>query len=134
MIRFQLPANEFNLPKLGRPTGVTRKVLDRMRKAKRLKHRGFSYTQIAKLFGITQQAVQYYLRPKDWKNRMTNAVKCERCGKKGSKLNCHHIDYLHDKVEILCNSCHMRSHKAIFRKRRKLTNLTKNYGKIKEPR
>lgn len=89
-----------------RPGGGQRskRVAERIEKAKLMKASGLTYKQIGKHFGVSRQMVQQYLRP-----NITVLEKCAKCGATENLL-VHHRDYRFGLIEILCTSCHSKLH------------------------
>lgn len=92
-------------PKGSRFTGkITRAIRDEIRI---MKQGGMTYQQIADSlpFDITYQAVQ---------QSITDAPKkscdCLACGRFCKNPHRHHLNYIHDEVVYLCDSCHRREH------------------------
>lgn len=100
---------------MGRPSGHTDAVAERIAIIRRMKADGASYAVIGKKFGVTRQAIHFLIRI-----RTTNAGKtCDKCGCQGEQLHRHHDDYLTDKFRFLCLRCHNIEHNGDPREPRK---------------
>lgn len=115
--------NDFNdHMKRGRKPGRTAPTAQLLSEARQLKHNGWSYSRIAKHFSVTRQWIQQLLRIP--KNQL--APKCEHCGNTGT-LHGHHLDYLTDQFQTLCNSCHIMAHRSNHPKQDKLIKKERMY-------
>lgn len=82
--------------------------------ARQFKQRGYTYRQIGDSMGVSRQRAQQLLAPTpdERKELLARANgRCERCGKESPTLHGHHKDYLGMPDEMLCPSCHIRSHR-----------------------
>jgi hypothetical protein len=73
---------------------------------RRLKQLGYTHSQVAKQFGVTQQHISYLLKPPG-----SRVGRCERCRKHFKALNYHHVNYITDEIEKLCSRCHRKRHR-----------------------
>lgn len=95
--------------------------------ARKLKHEGMSYAQIASIIGVSAAYIANLLYVK--RNRSDEPKKCCDCGKSGERLHYHHTNYAKDEFVILCVSCHMKRHWKEDREKM-LRRLTRSGSKI----
>lgn len=67
-----------------------------------LKHRGASYSELGKKYGVTRERIQQLLA-------VETGDKCDRCGVTG-RMHGHHKNYLTNESSTLCTSCHRQQH------------------------
>lgn len=85
-------------------------------KARRLKVAGWTYAAIGKHLELSPSTIGYYM-----KIAAKRDGSCERCGKPGLSLHCHHISYEDDtQFELLCPSCHTKEHRPLDKYRESL--------------
>jgi len=90
--------------------------VERITQIRTLKNDGLSYSVIAKRFNLSRQRIAQILRaPKlDRQAIISNSQnKCEKCGCQieGRNAHLHHVDYLSNKLQVLCLPCHMGEHR-----------------------
>lgn len=74
---------------------------DKPQQIRQMKASGMTYSQIAKRFGTSKQAVQQLIKPK-----INRVGRCSQCSQFFQHLHAHHTDYIMDKIQLLCVSCH----------------------------
>lgn len=95
------------------PTGTWSRKKSAIAKAKaealRLKIAGFTYKEIGLRLGVCRQRIQQYLKVPESERRQRPDC-CEKCGKSGVPLHCHHTNYGTGEFELLCRPCHSLEH------------------------
>jgi uncharacterized protein (DUF433 family) len=87
---------------------------DYEKRIRTMKQAGMSYSEIADNFGVTPQAIQGYLRIK-----VPVRGNCQKCDRFFEKLHAHHLNYQdNSQYQLLCMSCHIRSHAGGKRRKR----------------
>ena len=82
------------------------KKIEWEQEARRLKASGMTYQQVADEIGVSRQRIQQAMKI----HGVPREGICEKCKMFSPVLHCHHLNYLTDDFEILCPTCHRKTH------------------------